>query len=1353
MDAILTMDGENWTATELLSKIDAPIDLLMHIKTTVGEEMFDSFRLYYGDDPERYNLSFEAIFGTYCNRMEWVRFLNTALAVGAHTIRFDDLNKMTTGKMLFYIQVPRVATGTGIPTSRQTTIMVTKYSEKSPITIPFELSAACLTHLKETFEDTLLDRLLNVDAINTVLRAVKNTADAMERGLVHNFLLTLLRKAPPYFVVRTLLENASINTQTINRVQRANMIQSFKAKMVSTMFLLNRSREKEYVHKFLRRLIESVTESILDNPDIYTTSSGAKLSGVMISTASVVQSIMSILSNNVSKELVKAPASYGKFVLSKENAVTAIAHHAIMADFGTKADNIASGNQDDIRNPQFSNTANSFAQIPMNVLHLGERYVALEHLRRVYKNTDTQNPLERDVELTFFFPLGLYISEDHGYTTVENKVKLADTMQNALPICVYFYNKDKVMQRLDYSDTLKTLCHPLFNDGNSSLAIFRENGAPEGRDFEHLRNYVFDRQPMGGVARRISQFYRTHVQPPRTVNEIKQDYPATEFFKPGNLTLYTELHPMFDFCHYLKDNDVDALCTPRILIGNIPDALAPQDFHEQRARQISEHVRIKPPPDYDVTVRILHSSLTDPQYPEVYYLIDVLIHGNEDAFNAARQLVGRCVNSTFNRKGTLAFAHSYDMITFIASRLGDGTVNAVAHAHYRNVIALVKYIQRVSALTGLNGRLQDEPLIAYVNALFDARLLPPFLNHIPRNTDSIRIVGHRNPIDAAAMEYRNHGVSDVQRMANMNASDMLYMEQNRLSDDDLTLRKIYYLCVVPVMTNNRACGLGFDMDELIVGLFYREPFIIADENKYGKEVIDDPRLISLLRDVTTDNDHPESDSARDLFRLLAYVAESVRVLEIRASLDVAQIHGSPDFESLQFVLYNGCCATTTPKVLKEYSRVVPFHRFYSDPNMCSARHDTITDFLIQFPQYNRNDGGFPLPAPFAHEYNTWHRSPFSRYTANCQPTLSSVLTVAAMNGKLSPVSTALHSRLHIHPGFALTVVRTDNFQTDSLLYSGKSCTALVLNNPIVTKEERDINTIYHVTQNINSVDMGLGYSSVTCTALLRRVSTDMGSKIQDLFKVFPMNVYRHEDLDAWIRQFIGVERIQYLDADAISMLTFGSMTEKNGPSLLHGQRSTCEVIPTPVTADINYFKMCNSPRGRSSCMLSVDPYDEVNANKTLYDHTEPDAQTFQATNNPWASQRGSIGDVLYNVQNRNRLGYNSRFYSPCAQFFNTNDIVNANKTLFKTINEYLLRAKDCIRGDTDVQYICVEGTDGLVERPCRLLQEALPIQLSTTQALLESQAKGLASDLSETHFGNYMIGETIPLQGSILFNS
>lgn len=1346
---------ESWTATELLPKLDVPVDLLTHIKTTVGEEMFDSFRLYYGDDPERYNLSFEVIFGTYCNKMEWVTFLSTALASAAHTVRFDDLNRMTTGKMLFYIQVPRVATGTGIPASRQTTVMVTKYTEKSPITIPFELSAACLTHLRETFEDTLLDKLLNVDAVNTVLRAVKNTADSMERGLVDSFLKTLLRKAPPFFIIRTLLDNATLGRQMMTRVQRSNVAQSFKKRLVGTIFMLNRNRDRNDIYRFLTSLVDSVTESILDNPDTYVTPNGERLSGVLIGTASVVQTLLTVLGAYVSKSSVKSPASYGKFVLSKENAVTAVAHHAIIADFDKFADRMAEGTQDKLTDSQFFDQKQVFAQLTMDTLKVGEKLIALEHLRRVYKNTNVQNPLERDIDLTFYFPLGLFVPGEQAYTTVDSKIKLSETPQNELPTCVFFHNKDRLLQRITYSDTLRTLCHPVFNDVSVCFQIFAEAGPPrEPHRVQRLCRREFRREPMGNLTRRLFHFYQLRREVPRTVNELKHDFTADDFLKTENDTIYTELHPFFDFTHHLQDDETRPLCTPRILVGNLPEPLAPADFHELRAKQILDHTKLRPPENCENTLRVLHETLTDPQYSETFYLIDVLIHGDTRAFEAAKRLIVRCVNNNFRQRGTLAFAHSYDMIHLIATQLGDGTVQPAVHAHYRTLLATVRFIDRVSSLTGLNGRLAEEPLLSYLNALYDPRLWPPIINALPRDLSRVRLVADQQPIGAADVETRNHGTSDVPRLIAMDQSEPLFVDERRLSDEELVHRKIYYLCIIPAMTNNRACGAGFQMKNLLVDLFYNDTFVVADESDYEDSSVSNDALIALLRNVATDDETSVSDAAKELFLLLPYVAEHAQILEIRTALDPAQRHGlSAEFESLQHVLYNGCCLVNCPQILQGFIDVVPFHRFYSDPSIAASISNDIRLYINDFPHYQRADGSFPLAPALSHEYHQWQRTPFSRYSAQCANTLLSAVTLASMHHKFSAVSTALQSRFNLHPSFALTLVRTDTFESDSMLYSTKSSTGLIINAPVVTKEDRDISTVFHVTQNINTVDMGFGYSSATCAAHLRRVRSDMGSKIQDLFQVFPMHVFRNEEIDAWIRQLTGARRVDVLDSEALSMLTFGRLTENTGPSLLHGQRSTCEVVATPVNADLSYFRAPNNPRGRSSCMLGVDPHDDDAAVCALYDHGTPDPQTFRATNNPWASQRGSLGDVMYNGRHRDRLGHNPSHYSPCAQFFTTEEIVAGNKTLFKTIDEYMLRNRDCIFGDADVQYVCVEGTNDLVERPCRFLQEAFPIQASTTQALLESQAKSPPSNLNETHFGNYIIAETIPFQQSILFNS
>nr|WEG68808.1 major capsid protein [Mastomys natalensis cytomegalovirus 1]WEG68944.1 major capsid protein [Mastomys natalensis cytomegalovirus 1]WEG71172.1 major capsid protein [Mastomys natalensis cytomegalovirus 1] len=1348
--------AENWTATELLPKIDVPIDLLTHIKFSVAEEMFDNFRLYYGDDPSRYNLSFEAIFATYCNKIEWVTYLGTALAATTHTIAFHDLNKMTTGKMLFYIQVPRVATGTGLPTSRQTTIMVSKYTEKSPITIPFEISAACLTHLRETFEDTLLDKLLNADAVNTVLRAVKNTADAMERGLVDTVLKTLLHHAPPCFVLRTLIEHGSLARRMATRVQRANIAQGFKTKMLNTIFMLDRTKDRDQLFRYMGLLTESVTDSILDNPYTYTIGDGGRLSGVMLSTQTVIQSLLTSMSAVITRVGVKAPASYGKFVLSKENAVTAVAHHAIMADFAAHANRMERSSQEDLKESQFLDQKLTFTELPMDIMKLGEKNIALEHLRRVYKNTDAPDPLERDIELTFYFPVGIFVPPGRSYTTVENKIKLVDAAETQLPTMIYFYNKDNIPQRLTYADALKTLCHPIVHDATPCLQIFAQTGPPIDERLQALCRREFPRDTMAHATRRLIHFYQIRREPPRTVNEVKHEFTTREFGKTENYVLYTELHPFFDFCHITVQGQIQALCTPRILIGNIPEALAPMDFHELRAKQVVEITKLRAPDAYETTLQVLRGTLSDQQYPELFYLIESMVHGDIQAFNTIRPLLIRCINNYYRQRGHLAFGNNFDMIQLIATQLADGALTPAAHAHYRTLLGIVRYIGKICQMSGLNGRLSDESLIAYVSAIHDHRLWPPFVHAIPRATNHVQIVADREPLDAAHMETRNIGLSDIARMMAMDNPEPLFMDGRRTPDDDFILHKIFYLCLLPAMTNNHMCGAGLNLKHLIIRLFYDRTFIMPEELSGAERRIRNEFLLSLLQDIATDDIMNAEDAARELFFLIPYVPEHAKMLEIRAALDPAQRHGAPStgFESLQHVLYGGFCMINFPRILKDYVTPIPFHRFYSDPALAANLSQDIRTFLNDHPHFHRTDGGFPLSPIFAHEYQHWNRTPFSCYSSACSNTLESVLTLAIMHQKISPVAIALLSKLGIHPGFAMTVVRTDTFETDTMLYSTKASTAVIINSPVVTKEDRDISTIFHVTQNINSVEMSLGYGSASCVAHLRRVRSDMGSRVQDMFQIFPMHVYRNEEIDTWIRQVTGARRTDVLDAEAISILTFGRQTDKGGPSLLHGQRSTCEIIPTPVSADLEYFRQTNNPRGRSSSMLGVDPYDEDAALTALYDHATADPQTFFSTNNPWASQKGSLGDTLYNNRSKEQLGYNPSHYSPCSQFFTADDIISSNKTLFKTVDEYMSRSQDCIHGDADLQYIRVEGTDAIVEKPCRFLQEALTQHCSSTQALLESHLKGgRNTNLTETHYGNYSISETIPLQQNILFNS
>lgn len=1340
---------ENWRTAELLPKINVSLNLLNDIKTYSAEQLFDNLKIYYGDDPDKYNISFEALLGIYCSTIESVDFFHTPIAIAANVIRFDDLHRMSLGKILFFIEIPRVATGNDVTATKQTTVMVTKHTEKYPINISFELSAACLNHLEETFKKTILDQILNINAMNTVLRALKNSADALERGLVHAFVRTLLRKAPPHFMVKTVIENKVGTRQTLSRVQRSNMFQTFKSRFLQSLFFLNRTNNTQYIYRLLCEFVESVTDSILNNTNTYVADNGVNLNGVMIGTPTAVQTLLTTVSQHVVKRQVSIPVSFGQFVMGKENAVTAIAYRSIMSDFKAYVDRVATSEQDTLDKPEFFEKNQTQSQMQMNVLQLGDRFVILDHLNKIYKNTTTQDPLEREMEITFYFPLGLYIPDETAFSTMDNKVKLNNTMENNLPTNVFFHNKDNVLQKVDYLDLLKILCHPAANDATISKRIFDNRPHPTGDLFQKLCLVEFVKEIPGRILDRWLEVYVAQQEVPKTTNMLKNELSITDFYKPDNVTLFTELHPQFDFTFVQNGRNTETLCTPRILLGNMPLPLAPPSFHELRAMQIAEQTKSMTSA-YDLTIRAVVDSLNGGCYPELAYVLEILIHGNRMAFRILKNVVSRCITFWFTAKHTLLFCNSFEMVTLIATHLNDDEIPTAAYNHYKNLVSIVRLVKRTISVSNANGNLCGEPLANYVNGLFDGRLFCPFLHTMPRNDVNVAIVANVAPLTANTVRMRNYEVSDLERMDLIDSHEV-FTDNDRPSLETTVLSKIFYFCVLPALTNNKMCGAGVNLKDLVLDLFYDEAFVATDEG-FASNPITNQILLDLIREALG-SQYDAPDIARSMFRSLCYITENTRIFQIQGTLDPAQRHGnSADFESLQHVLYNGICLITPIQLLRTYFVAIPFHRFFSDPTICGAMHADVQLYLNNFPQYQRNDGGFPLPYPFAHEYHNWHRTPFSVYSASCQNSLLSILTLACMHSKLSAVSTAVQSRHKYHPGVAVTLVRTDSFDVDYLLYSSKSATSILLNEPTVTREERDISSLYNLTQHINFIDMGLGYSSTTSAACLKRIKTDMGARIQDLFEVFPMHAFTNTEVNAWIRNFIGIERT-FNDTEAFNMLTFGSVGNKPNSTLLHGQQAICEGIITPVTANVNFFKTANNPRGRASSMMGTDPYNDTVALKALYDHTQTDSHSFAATVNPWASLEGSLGDVMFNVRHRDQLGYNPKSYSPCEQFFTTDEILKSNRLMFKTIDEYCARATTCIDGDAETQYSCVDGTDNIVRRPCRFLQEAFPIHSSSNQALLESRIKNGTAETSETHFCNFAIGEIIPLQTIITRSS
>lgn len=141
----------------------------------------------------------------------------------------------------------------------------------------------------------------------------------------------------------------------------------------------------------------------------------------MIGTPTAIQALFSTVSQYITKKQVSVPVSFGRFIMGKENAVTAIAYHSIMSDFDTYVDHIATPNQDTPNKSDVFDKNQTQSQMRMNILQLGDKFIVLDHLNKVYKNTTTKDPLEKEMEITFYFPLGLYIPDETAFSTVDNK--------------------------------------------------------------------------------------------------------------------------------------------------------------------------------------------------------------------------------------------------------------------------------------------------------------------------------------------------------------------------------------------------------------------------------------------------------------------------------------------------------------------------------------------------------------------------------------------------------------------------------------------------------------------------------------------------------------------------------------------------------------------------------------------------------------------------------------------------------------------------------------------------------------------------------------------------------------------
>ncbi len=131
-------------------------------------------------------------------------------------------------------------------------------------------------------------------------------------------------------------------------------------------------------------------------------------------------------------------------------------------------------------------------------------------------------------------------------------------------------------------------------------------------------------------------------------------------------------------------------------------------------------------------------------------------------------------------------------------------------------------------------------------------------------------------------------------------------------------------------------------------------------------------------------------------------------------------------------------------------------------HVCRDRcYDNLTGGLLavaENPQ-QRAVEAFNRPEQLFAEYREWHRSPMGKYAAECLPSLVSISGMTAMHIKMSPMAYIAQAKLKIHPGVAMTVVRTDEILSENILFSSRASTSMFIGTPNVSRREARVDAV------------------------------------------------------------------------------------------------------------------------------------------------------------------------------------------------------------------------------------------------------------------------------------------------------
>ncbi|AIU39276.1 major capsid protein [Testudinid alphaherpesvirus 3] len=1348
-------------------------NVLTSIRVTSHDTFYDGLYRVVSDDPDMYQTQFDMLIGSYCNALTLVKFLETGLSVACMCVKYPELDYTNKGAIQFKVILPSMAKSNLEAAEKPTYLFITKNLERSNLRSCFTISnEACALLLGERDDGTRLSEYHKQLAIGQLVQNVQAVLDAFERGTVNQVLEVLLLKAPPTPILKVL--NTYINQNTpLDKVGKANLVSLIKRHIMTDMFFMNKHKSEQLISRIAEMI--GATRPSISMPQItHVAPGGTPVDGVIVTTEHIRDQLLTMRSHLVATEAI-VPTTYANMIVDGNNVVTAISMGKAVNTFEQLAKNILEfkGEQLSINKEIVADSLQQqgMITIPANLMSFSNKLVFLEALESVYRSVSNKAyPLITNVDLSFLMPIGISKPAIDRYAG-KGMPAITDASNPRLfpPTCIYFYNKDQTLVRLSFEDALGTLCHPLtlnmssFTDDITSADLIT-TVHPYGSTVAHTNAAWFLNRTIAAFLDHIVEHPDDFALDSHVINRLSSD----QFLRADNLYLTLERSPYYDFYTvYSSIRPITQFITPvahrhvgvslRAINGNLPLPLCSTDYRNNRGLALAagNHAMSQE------TIRAIQATFDDVNYPPVFYMIEAAIHGNERHFATALRLVTQCITSYWNNSRCVAFINSYPMVAFILTYLGNGEVPMECISVYRDLMAHISALRHLISEYTLPGeRLHQHSQEALNNLLTDPAFLPPVIY----NADSFLTPEFAAIRDDRNFEYRIHNDNVIISHEGVDVTNAQWDDitgriyhpgtdnATAISDNEWQINnKIFYYIIVPAFARGKCCTMGVHFRTLYDHL--ARVIIDTDKDKTSKQVTHPKRLTKSSLNTLFHNynlSDVDSQALTSIGNLANNIAVHSHIVLYSYRCDPGtRTNYNRYMTTYDAALYNGILIMQYPKrdrliMFNDLFYAVPVNGFYADRDAVTLSH-------------NKNLVGLDPTLPVVPTVCSCDRLrairyPMVQYAASSKAPVNQ-LTHGLLGCffKMSPVGFISQLRNGFHPGFALTVVRQDRFAAEQILYAEKGSEGIFFGNTDMTKVDDVDGLSMDLNQSRAHIDLGLGFTATSASAYLQTPITDMGNMPQNLFNTKALGDFYNQDVQDFVRRYT-CDRNKACFPDLPPTSVFSHISLAETPAMERGQPSINEFVVTPVSADLKYFYESSNPRGRSGCVITCADYSDAMAEKLLFDHSFPDpAFPFRATNNPWASQKFSLGDVVYNTGYNQSVTHNT-FISPCAKFFTAQEIVSKNKSFLKMLSDFD-KTMSTSSSKTDYQFKSPVSSRELVRDPCAFFQEAYPPLCSTDASLFRKYHTNAAyvNAHEENYFSQYLIEDASPLQGILSF--